>query len=212
MTNLQNLPQLASGTTITIASNADWNDQFYVAQGGFAATSIEVTGNLTSGGSTISGVSTLSGVVPGMTVGAYGVPVGATVASAGVVSGGNTIALSQDATLTYSGAEVTLFSPPLDLTGITFNSEMRQSDTDPTVLLSMSTSSGGLMVNGGTAGTFGYQVPAASLPNWPAQLSSGGSLACVVDIEATDSSGAIVDLCVIAGPIPVTVILPVTRS
>jgi hypothetical protein len=100
--------------------------------------------------------------------------------------------------------------PPLDLTGISFSSMIRQSATSNTVLL-QATTGNGLMNNGGVDGEFGWSVPAAKLPMWPAALGATGSLSCVIDIQATDGTGAIVNLCALNGPIPLTINLTTTR-
>jgi hypothetical protein len=205
LSNLLNLPQIAPGTSIEIAANADWTDQFYIAQPGFPAAPISITGTLTDDSATVGAIASTSNVVPGMVAVGYGIPPGTTVEP----DGSNALTLSNEATVNFTGASITLYPPPLDLTGISFTSMLRPSLTSAQALLKMSTGNG-LMVNGGTSGQFGWQVPAASLPNWPPGLAQTGELSCVLDIQATDETGAIVDLCV-AGPIPVTVTLPVTR-
>jgi hypothetical protein len=224
-TNLLNLPQIVAGTTITIDSNVDWNDMFYVPVPGFPVGNVtvtpnngigaaltelgmplQVTGTLSSSSATVTAVSSISGLVPGMVAVGYGIPVGTAIAAVG----SNTITLSAMPTINMTGALIYAYPPPLDLTGISFTSILRPSVVSATALLNASTANG-LMVNGTTSGTFGWQVPAASLPVWPASLASAGTLPCFVDIQATDSSGALVNLCAASGPIPVTVQLPVTK-
>jgi hypothetical protein len=204
MTNLLNLPQIPAGTTITIAHNVDWDDQIFVTQPGFSGT-VSVSGTLTASSESVSGIASTAGLAPGMVAVGYGIPVGTTITAVGT----STITLSNDATVSAT-LDITCYPPPLDLTGISFVSELRQNTTTSNLLISMSTANG-LMVNGGTTGQFGWAVPAAKLPNWPAPLSGQGTLACVLDIQATDSSGALVNLCDANGPIPVTVNLAVTR-
>ena len=206
MTNLLDLPQIPAGTTIEIGSNADFNDQWFVAIPGFSSTPIQLTGTLQNGSANISNVSAVAGLAPGMSVIGYGIPVGTVIQSVGV----NSITINQFAMVSYVSITITILPPPLDLTGISFSSMIRQSSTNNTVLLVMNTTNG-LMNNGGTDGEFGWSVPATKLPAWPAGLGTTGSLSCVIDIQATDASGAIVDLCSQNGPIPVTVTLPATR-
>jgi hypothetical protein len=207
MTNLLNLPQIPAGDTITIAGNASWNDQYFVPQPGFPAAPATITATLSTSSATITGASSTTGLVAGMLAVGYGIPPGTTIVS---FPGSGQITLSNEPTAAVTGGEITFYPPPLDLTGITFTSMLRLSATDPTVLLKMSTTNG-MMVNGGPSGQFGWQVAPNQLPDWPAQLAVQGSLSCVVDIEATDSTGAVVNLCTANGPIPVTVLLPVTR-
>lgn len=206
MSNLFSLPQIATGTTITIASNADWNDTFYVPQPGFPAGNISITGTLSNSSTTVTAVSSVSGLVPGDAVVGYGLPINTTITTVGTT----TIVLSNMPTINITSAQLYVFPPPLDLTGIWFSSILRPSVTSASALLLASTANG-LMINGNTFGTFGWRVPAASLPAWPPALTSAGTLSCFVDIQATDNTGAIVDMCVSSGPIPVTVLLPVTR-
>jgi hypothetical protein len=201
MTNLLNLPQIPAGATISISSGADWNDQFFIGVPDFISTPIIVIGNLTSGLFTINGIASTAGLVPGMAVSGFGIPNGTIIAPNGV--GANSLTLNNTLTQTVSGLRVTVLPPPLDLTGITFTSMLRTSISTATVLISMSTTNG-LMTNGDQAGTFGWSVPAAKLPAIPGLLATG-SASLVVGIIATDSTGAIVDLCAQNGPIPVTV-------
>ena len=203
-TNLLNLPQLA-GLSIVISSNSDWLDQLFVPQPGFPAAAVSDTGNLSSTSTTVINLSSIGGVVQNSVAVGYGIPAGTVVNSVGTTS----VVLSNLPTVNLTGAEILFYPPALDLTGIIFTSELRLANTASVALLSMSTTNG-LMVNGGTAGTFGWSTPAASLPNWPLSLSQSGSLACVVDIQASDITGAKVNLCTEA-PIPVTVNLSVTR-
>jgi hypothetical protein len=67
---------------------------------------------------------------------------------------------------------------PLDLTGITFTSELRSKVGAVEVMLLMSTVNG-LIMNGGTAGTFGFDVPQMTIE----RMLAAGSY--VIDIVAT---------------------------
>jgi hypothetical protein len=207
MTNLLNLPQIPAGTTITISADGDWDDQFYVPQPGFPAAPLTIAGTLSSSSTTVSALSATSGVAPGMLAMGYGIPAGTTVVS--VNPGASSLVLSNEPTVNFPGAEIVLYPPPLDLTGITFTSMLRLATPNPTVLFEASTSNG-LMTNNNTGGSFGWSVPQEQLPNWPPGLAAQGSLSCVIDIQATDATGATVNLCE-GGSIPVTVTLASTR-
>jgi hypothetical protein len=205
MTNLLLLPQIPAGTTITIDHNVDWNDQLFVSQPGFTSSSISVTGTLDGTTGNITNVTSTVGIIPGMLAVGFGIPIGTTVSS--VTS--DSFVLSNNTTLAAT-ATVTLFPAPLDLTGITFTSKLRVSATSNTVLLVASTTNG-FMTNGGMTGVFGWNIPAANLPNWPAPVQGQGTLSTVIDIQATDATGALVNMCAANGPIPLTVNLAVTR-
>lgn len=207
MTNLLNLPQIPAGTSITISSNADFNKLFSVGIPNFASSPITVVGTIDGTTAVISGIASTAGIAPGMGVNGFGIRPGSVVAPGGVGSG--TLTLNNTTTAAVAGLQITISPPPLDLTGISFNSMLRESVTSATVLIQMSTLNG-LMVNGNQVGTYGWAVPAAKLPAWPG-LSSTGQLSLVLDVQATDATGAIVDLCTQNGPIPVTVMLSVVR-
>ena len=206
MTNLLNLPQIPAGTVIDIVSNADWNDQFFVPVPGIAVAPFSLTGALANGQPTFT-VASSGAVLPGMLAAGFGIPANETVS--GVTA--TTITLSANATITAPDATISFSPPPLDLTGISFSSKLRLNATSTAVLLSCSTAAG-TMTNGGTTGTFGWSVPAAALLAAPFPfLSVQGVLNCVVDILATDATGAVVNLCAENGPIAVNVTLSVTR-
>jgi hypothetical protein len=206
MTNLLSLPQIPAGTTIDIANNVDFVDQFFVSVPGFNSTPQAIVGTLTANSETITNVSTTAGIAPGMSIVGYGIPEDTTIISISA----NSIVMSQFASVSYVSITLTILPPPLDLTGISFSSMIRQSATSNTVLL-QATTGNGLMNNGGVDGEFGWSVPAAKLPMWPAALGATGSLSCVIDIQATDGTGAIVNLCALNGPIPLTINLTTTR-
>jgi hypothetical protein len=107
---------------------------------------------------------------------------------------------------TATNVPLQVYGPPLDLSGITFASTVRESLISSTVLLAASTANK-LMTNGGVGGTFGWNVSPPYLPRWPLGLTQVGGLAAVVDIQASDPSGQIVDLCGTAGPIPFNIVL-----
>src|SRR5579872_4091267 len=152
MTNLLNLPQIPAGTAITISADADWDDQFFVAQPGFAATPIVVTGTLAVSTVNVTSLSATAGIVQGMVAVGYGIPPNTTVAS--VNPGASSLTLSNNALI--SGAvQITLYPPPLDLTGIIFSSMLRPSAASTTLMLNASTTNG-FMTNGTTGGQFGW--------------------------------------------------------
>lgn len=203
MTNLLALPQIPAGTTIDIGSAEDWLDQFYVPQAGYPAGAVQTTGNISSSSTTVSSLASMNGIVSGMLVAAIGIAAGTTIASVNV--SGSSIVLSAQPTQTLNGVELTFYPPPLDLTGITFTSTLKITQTSAQALLVMSTTNG-LMTNGSAGGQFGWDVKAANLPEWPAELAQVGQLSCVLGIHATDASGAIRDLCRdMGGFIPMTV-------
>ena len=201
MSNLGSLPQIPAGTTIDIASNASWLDAFYVQQPGYPSTPTTVLGTLNATTSVV--VNSLANISVGCLVVGYGILPGTQVAS--VNPGTMTMVLNQ-AAIIDSGAIVPLsiFGPPLDLSGISFQSQVREALTSATILLIASTTNG-RMVNGGITGTFGWNVAPAQLPSWPTGLVAVGSFSGVVDIQAADNSGQIIDLTVESGPIPLTV-------
>ena len=214
MSNLPNLPPIPAGTTITIVSNADWLDQFYCQAPGFPITPLQLwctldglTGTLTSPSPALGGTPSVAGVIPGMLAVGYGIAPGSTVATV-VNSTINTITLNNPTLVAGSNMQVLFYGPALDLTGISFVSVVRPSQTSATALLNASTTNG-LMVNSGTSGQFGWNVPGGQLPQWPGLISTG-LLNAVVDIQASDASGSIINLCP-NGPIPLSVVLPETR-
>ena len=211
MTNLLNLPQIPAGTAIDIVSNCDWDDQFFVPVSGFPAAQTLI-GTLASNESfAISSAAPVvpgaASVVPGMIASGSGIPPGTVVTSVTPT----VIGLSNPATISAPGAMVTFSPPPLDLTGISFSSILRASAISPNVLISASTAVG-TMTNGNTSGLFGWSVPGATMLAAPflASLAGQGIVSCVVDVVATDATGALVNLCQ-GGPIAVNVRLSVTR-
>jgi hypothetical protein len=187
-------------------SNADWLDQFYVQQPGFPASPLSFGANLLNMSATAT-VSSTTGMVPGMLLSGYGIPAQTTILS---VIDTVTIGMSNNAIVTATNVGLFAYGPPLDLTGLTFKSMVRVLPQSTTVLLIASTQNS-LMVNSGVGGAFGWNVPAARLPAWPIGLTRVGELGAVVDIQASDASGSIVNLCGLAGPIPLNIVLPETR-
>ena len=176
MSNLLNLPQIPAGTTIDIIGSADWDDQFVVFQPGFAVTPIQVTGTLDGSTGVVTSVSSVAGVTPGMIAVGYGIPVSTTITAVGTT----TITLNSN-TNVAAIVPITIYPPPLDLTGITFTSKLRLTANNPGVLIVMSTTNN-LMVNGLTSGQFGWSVPAARSLAWPTAFSLSGSSCFVVDV------------------------------
>ena len=206
MSNLGSLPQIPAGTTITLVAGASWLDQFYVQQPGYPAAPLPFLGTVIGGNATIA-LNSVAGITVGCLVVGYGIPAGSQVVNV-IDSTTNTITLNLPANNVGTATNVPLlvYGPPLDLTGINFSSTVRESLVSSTVLLAASTANG-LMINGGQSGNFGWQVSPPHLPNWPLGLTQVGGLGAVVDIQASDVSGAVVDLAGISGPIPLTVLL-----
>jgi hypothetical protein len=205
-TNLRDLPQIPAGTVVDISSNADWTDQLFVPQPGFASAPITLTGALA--GSTTFTVASPGGALPDMLVFGPGVAPGALVSEVS----SDTITLSDPATITAPAATLTFYPPPLDLTGIKFSSAVRLTAMSTQVLLLASTDLG-TMTNGGVGGQFGWNVPAAAVlaAAWPRTLAAQGVLSCVADVIAEDASGARLNLCADGGPIALNINLSITR-
>lgn len=206
MSNLGSIPQIPAGTTISLVAGASWLDQFYVQQPGYPAAPLPFLGTVTGGNPTIP-LNSVAGITVGSLVVGYGIPPGAQVINV-VDSTTNTITLNQP-TLpigTATNVPLLVYGPPLDLTGITFSSTVRETLQSSTVLLAASTVNG-LMTNGGVGGTFGWNVNPPHLPNWPLGVTQVGGMSAVVDIQGSDASGMIVDLCGAAGPLPLVIVL-----
>ena len=206
MSNLGSLPIIPAGTTITLVAGASWLDQFYVQQPGYPAAPLPFLATITGGSPTLA-LNSVAGITYGCLAVGYGIPAGAQVINV-IDSTTNTITLNLPANNvgTATNVPILIYGPPLDLTGINFNSTVRESLQSSTVLLAASTANG-LMLNGGQSGNFGWQVMAPHLPNWPLGVTQVGGLGAVVDIQASDVSGAVVDLSGANGPIPLTVLL-----
>jgi hypothetical protein len=203
VSNLGSLPQFPVGTTISLVAGASWLDQFYVQSPGYSATPVSVLGNLTSGNATIP-LNSVNGITNGCLIEGYGIVPGSQVVAV-VGSPTNTVTINNAALVSATNVPLLVYGPALDLTGITFQSTVRESLTSFSMLL-LATTANGWMINGGVTGTFGWNVPAGAA-NWPLGLTQVGGLGAVVDVQASDQSGAIVDLCTLAGPMPLTVTL-----
>jgi hypothetical protein len=206
VTNLLNLPQFPAGTTIAIDANADWTDQFFVPALGFPAVQAQVLGDLSA---SQFDTEAPGSITPGMNVSGYGVSPGTEVIGTSPIG---TITFNQAVAVETPGVLLTFTAPPLDLTGITFRSTLRPLVTSSRVILSADTVSGG-MVNGGAAGTFGWNIAGAKLAvsPWPPGLTLQGLQECVLDVVASDATGATKNLCAAYGPIVVAVALALTR-
>jgi hypothetical protein len=206
VSNLGSLPQIPIGTTITIVSNTDWLDQFYVQQPGFPAAPISVGATLIVGSTAVT-VSSTSGIVPGSLVVGYGILPGVSVVA---ITSSTSIVVSIAVLASATNVNLFVYGPPLDLTGISFKSVVRPTIQSTTVLLVASTLNN-LMINNTILGSFGWNVPAAKLPTWPIGLTTVGQLGAVVDIQASDASGELINLCALSGALPLNVVLPETR-
>jgi len=203
LSNLGSLPQIPAGTTISLVANASWLDQFYVQAPGYPAAPLPFLANLTAGSPTIA-LNSVAGITNGCLIEGYGIVPGSQAINV-IDSTTNTVTLSNPAFVTATNVPILVYGPALDLTGISFQSTVRESLTSFSTLL-VATTANGWMLNGGTNGTFGWNVPAGAA-NWPLGLTQVGGLGAVVDIQASDASGAIVDLCAVGGPLPLTVTL-----
>jgi ribosomal 30S subunit maturation factor RimM len=188
MTNRSSIPPFdGANTTFAITFDADWNDQFFVGAPGFPGTPIEITGVL-DGTTVITGISSDAGIATGCLIVGVGIPNGTVVDELT----GTTITMSEAATISAPDSTFYIFPPPLDLTGISFRCQLRTAIGAVSALIDLSTENG-LMVNGGTSGLFGFQVPAATLRastllNVVRQ--AGGQVDFVGDIKAFDTLGS----------------------
>lgn len=95
---------------------------------------------------------------------------------------------------------------PVDLTGISFRAQLRPAVADPQVLLDLSTTAGTLVVDC-QLGTLSFAVPrdqpTSGPPDHMSNLPAGTT--CYMDIVASDPTGIILNLCQVAGPMPVTI-------
>ncbi len=216
MTNLFNLPRIdGANTSFAITFDSDWNDQIYVSKPGFSGIPLNLNAAITSGSNVITGLSSVDGLAVGSLIQGAGIPAGARIGALPSSSSVTIVDANNDAleaTETLPSASFWFFPPPLDLTGISFKSQVRASLSSPSALLTVSTIAG-TMVNSGTAGIFGYDVPAATLRTsalFNAVQAAGGQIDCVADITATDDSGAFLNLCE-AAPFTVQVRIGATR-
>jgi hypothetical protein len=100
---------------------------------------------------------------------------------------------------------------PIDLTGISFEAQLRPSPTDSEVLLDLSTANG-LLVNDGALGTLTFAVPRDAPTTGIAYHMStmpAGTTAYMDFIASGD--GQIINLCQVGGPIAVTINRGITR-
>jgi hypothetical protein len=206
VTNLGSIPQIPAGTAFILAAGASWLDAFYVQQPGYPAAPLPFLGTVTNN-SPVVALNSVAGITAGCLVQGYGIPLGAQVINV-VGSPTNTITLNQSCfvPVTATNVPIQIWGPPLDLTGISFASTVRENLTSATVLLAANTGNG-LMINGGGNGSFGWQVSPPYLPHWPFGVTQVGGLGAVVDIQASDASGQINDLTGVSGPLPITVVL-----
>lgn len=200
MSNIGLLWQMPA-TSIDLVTGGDWRDQFYQAEPGWPQEPFAITGTLSMGSTTVSNIASTAQFIAGMPVGGLGVAPGTVVES---ITSASELVLSKAPLLNLSAAALSLWGPPLDLTGIDFHSQLRLPPNDAGVLLDASTTNG-LMTNGGPNGYFGWNAAGAILTAvpWPAGLARG-PIACVTDIVASDGTRT-VNLCTLNGPIQVTV-------
>lgn len=199
MSNIMLLRQLPAGT-INLTLDADWMDQIYQPQtdwpspGGTLSAAIQA-------GSTTATVASSAGLAIGCPLRALGLQTN-TIISA--IPDGTTITLSAAATLTLPAASVAYWGPPLDLTGISFRSQIRAIESGDDIL-DLSTENA-LMTNFGALGYYGWNCPAAKLSgaSWPNGIITSGTVQCILDILASDGTNKI-NLCEENGPLTVNV-------
>jgi hypothetical protein len=96
---------------------------------------------------------------------------------------------------------------PIDLTGISFEAQLRPAILDAQVLLDMSTANG-LLINDGPLGTLTFAVPRDGVSDHMSNLPAGTT--AYLDILAT-ADGQIINLCQVSGSIAVTINRGITR-
>jgi hypothetical protein len=187
-TNLLSLPYFSSQAIFEIAQNADWLDAIFFVAPGSPPAPLTITGSITSGSNTVT-VASAAGIVPGQPiVPVPGIPTSAFVGAIPtpttftiVNSTGGTL----NATATDAEASLTFEPLPLDLTGISFAAEVRNTVGNPQVFLLVQTSDGSFF-NSGTSGILSFKIPATKIQYIPV-----GSY--VIDIVAT-ANGQTVNL------------------
>src|SRR5580698_1596763 len=121
MPNLHFLTQLPSGITLNISADADWTDQFYQPQPVWPADPMTTVGVLSSTSTLVTGIATTGSFAIGMPVGGIGVAPGSIVTA---ITSDTEIQLSLAPLKSLAAASLTLWPPPLDLTGLTFRSQI----------------------------------------------------------------------------------------
>jgi hypothetical protein len=165
-TNILTLPSFnGAGTSFSIATNADWFDSIFFIAPGSPPSSVAMLGQITNASSLVTVTSTAE-LVPGL-------PINAVPGIEDFAYVGEIISAIQFRMVDVNGVPVSatindaqtklVFQPmPLDLTGIEFRCELRSSEADNQVFLSVGTSDGTLL-NGGLDGTLGFNVPRSKL-------------------------------------------------
>ena len=201
MTQISNLPQFDGAQSVfTVVKNAGWYDTILFCAPGSPPLQTGV-GALTAGSTTLSALSgaALAAIVPGQAVTGFGIPPGTTVAA---IPSATSLTLSNPATATDVLASLSIQPIPLDISGIAFEAQVRNSADQPGVLLDLSTASGSL-VNGGPTGQLAFNVA-------PAALSGLAAKTYVTDLVAT-ADGRTLNLFQTNGPASVIVRQGVTR-
>jgi hypothetical protein len=165
MTNVLLLPAFSSQSAFAVVNNADWNDGILFCQPLSPSIPVVLVCSYTNGlpnvncgatGPLVTGMPIA--VAPGIPGGAFVGPIIDTANFTMVDING----IPLNATITEAAASLTFNPIPLDLTGISFRTQVRAMAGGNDVYLDISTG-GGTMVNGGTDGVLLFKVPALSM-------------------------------------------------
>jgi len=170
-TNILLLPKFSATSTFTIVLNSDWLDTIEFTQSGYPNVPVTLSGcSITSGQNAVA-VSSTAGLVPGQTIaGAAGIPSGAfvgAITSATQFNMVNASGSALNATETDAEATLTFSPPPLDITGIDFICQVRQSTNGvigTQVFISAQTADQSF-TNGGATGVLAFNVTQSTLKN-----------------------------------------------
>jgi hypothetical protein len=166
MTNVLLLPKFGPQTAFAVVNNADWLDSIMFTAPGQPGASFELLCQINSGQSVVtvtdSNQANVDLLIPGLPVQvAPGIPQGCYV---GGISSTNQFVLVNaggtpvNATITDHLANLTFQPLPMDISGITFEANMRSEVGDAQVYLALTTL-GTNFVNGGIIGTLSFNVP-----------------------------------------------------
>lgn len=209
MTQIFNLPQIdGSQTVFTVTKGSVFSYSIVFPNPFGPQVPLVAAATMSAGSATLSNLPTaiVASLVTGQPVSGYGIPAGAVIAA---IPTATTVTLSIAATQSGALVGVTFQVLPLDLTGISFRQQIRQTADpgDTWAIIELSTANG-LLISGGTSGTLsGLVLPSAltALPIAPV----GAPL--VTDIVATASDGGPINLMAQNGPASVVVLQGVTR-
>ena len=211
MTNVLLLPMLSgSGTSFEITNNSDWNDSIFFGALNSPTKPIQMVGQTVSGSNVIT-VANTTGLVPGQPITeTAGIPAGAFI---GALTAATTLTMvdsvgsNLNSNLSNVVANLTFQPVPLDLTGISFVSNLRPFTNSSESYLTIQTSDG-TYNNGGPTGVLSVDIPYLidGVPNPKIAGLFPGTY--VMDIIA-EGDGATINLFPL-GPATVTVLDGVT--